>query len=95
MDKLSQLLTDTDALTYINALRVTLLELKAEFSTIEEMQEYTTQACERSKKLMRKADNQYRLVAKLVNKEPTIDGRLDIDDTIEELQEIEELMSNE
>lgn len=64
--KLSELLQEADALTYINALKVTLTEIKDEISEIEEMQEYANQACERTKKLMRKADNQYRLISKLV-----------------------------
>lgn len=96
---LDEMLKRTDALTYINSLKVTLLELKAEFSSIEEQVEYITQACERSKKLMRRADNQYRLVAKLVNnKEITtsLEGELNLAEAMENLEDIDiqELIKN-
>lgn len=62
---LEQLIKETDALTYINGLKVTLAEVKKEVAGIQEMGEYQIQSGERLKKLMRKADNQYRVIAKL------------------------------
>lgn len=92
---LEELLKDTEALTYINALKITLVELKAEFSSIEEMQGYMAQSCERAKKLIRRADNQYRLIAKLVNKEnQLLEGEIDIEQALEDL-ELEEVMEND
>lgn len=95
---LEELLKDTEALTYINALKITLVELKAEFSSIEEMQSYMAQSCERAKKLIRRADNQYRLIAKLVNKDSTsLEGEINIEQALEELEAqglIEEVMEN-
>lgn len=93
--KLEDLLKETDALTYINSLKVTLSELKAEFSTIEEMHNYSTHAVERSRKLLKKADNQYRLIAKLVQgSQPYTSDELSVDESILELG-IEKLMENE
>lgn len=91
------LLKETDALTYINSLKVTLSELKREYQTIEEMQSYIAEASDRSKKLLRKADNQYRLIVKLVNKDAgTVDGaNITVDNNLEQFAEIEEIMSDE
>lgn len=95
--KLLELAQNTDALTYINSLKVTLSELKKEYQTIEEMHAYAAEASERSKRLIRKADNQYRLIAKLISKDAgAIDNTpITIDDNLEQFEEIEEIMSNE
>lgn len=87
--KLAELLKETDALAYINALKVTLTEIKQEVSTQEELREYQNQSAERMKKLMRKADNQYRLVAKCAQQ-----GEITIanDVIIQDASEIEDLM---
>jgi len=61
---LEQLIRETDALTYLNALKAAVSELKEEISTIEETQEYLNQAVERSRKIIRRIDNQYRAVIK-------------------------------
>lgn len=89
---LEQLLKETDSLTYINALKVTLMELKQEFSSIEEMNTYSTEACERGKKLIRKADNQYRVIAKLVQKDTPLISDLTIDSNMEDMTEMEKIM---
>lgn len=92
MDKLEDLIKETDALTYINSLKVTLQELKNEFSEIEEQVEYITQACERSRKLIRRADNQYRLIAKLAQKQEPTEVQLEEDDNMDE--DLERLMTD-
>lgn len=68
MSKISieDLLRKTDALTYLNALKVGMTELKEELATIEEAREYQNQAVERARKIMRRLDNQYRAVVKSV-----------------------------
>lgn len=66
---LGELIRDTDALTYANALKVTQTEIKDEISNIEEMISYINQAVDRVRKLVRKADNQYRIVAKIAQKD--------------------------
>lgn len=95
---LEDLLKDTEALTYINALKITLVELKAEFSSIEEMQGYMNQSCDRAKKLIRRADNQYRLIAKLVNKDSTsFEGEINVEQALEDMESqrlIEEVMED-
>lgn len=88
--KLKDLLEETDALTYINSLKVTLSELKAEFSKIEEMQGYINQGCERSRKLLKKADNQYRLIAKLVQDNKPITAEVNVDDELELMEIMEQ-----
>lgn len=90
--KIEELMRDTDALTYVNSLKVTLAELKAEFSTIEELHEYISQATERARKLIRRADNQYRMIAKLAQRENSPITEVEIN---EELLGLEELMSSE
>lgn len=91
--KLDELINETDALTYINSLKCTLLEIKDEFSGIKEMAEYIKQATERTEKLMRKADNQYRLISKLVNREAAVASNLIVDDSIpEDFEELKKLM---
>lgn len=92
--KLSELLREADALTYVNALKVTLTEIKDEVSEIEEMQSYANQGCERVKKLMRKADNQYRLISKMVQQgEASEDLDLTVDPKID-LHEIQAIMED-
>lgn len=90
---LKELLEETDALTYLNALQVTLKELKTQFASIEEMQEYTQSACDRSKKLIRRADHQYRLLAKIVHGQNSLAPNEVIDDNID--VELQELMEDE
>lgn len=62
--KLEDLVNKTDALTYLNALKCTIAELKEELATIEEAREYQTNAIERARKIMKRMDNQYRLIVK-------------------------------
>lgn len=92
---LGELLRDTEALTYINALKVTLTELKEEISQVEELTSYMTQHMEKVKKLQRKADNHYRLIAKLAQNTGTIAHAIAVVDDIEDTEEVEELMKNE
>lgn len=92
MQTLHDLLKQTDALTYINSLKVTLIQIKDEVSQQEELRQHLNASSDRVKKLMRKADNQYRLIAKLVSSpdsgSPT---EVMIDDlTLEELEKIME-----
>jgi hypothetical protein len=64
---LEHLIRKTDALTYLNALKAGMSELKEELSTIEETREYQAQAIERARKIMRRLDNQYRAIVKSAN----------------------------
>jgi hypothetical protein len=90
---LEKLLKETDALTYVNALKVTQTEIKDSISTIEELQGYVTQECEKLRKLVRKADNQYRMVAKLVqNGEVPFATNVEVEAN---LADYEEVMKNE
>lgn len=92
--KLNELINETDALTYANALKVTLLEMKDEVSSIKEMMIYIAHSSERIDKLMRKADNQYRMISKLVNREGPIVTNITIAEEIDEEQadELREVM---
>lgn len=95
MQNLYDLLRETDALTYINALKVTLVQIKDEISEQDELREHLNASSERTKKYMRKADNQYRLIAKLVT---SAESPLADDITIDEdlaLSELRELMEND
>lgn len=94
MKTLEDLLKETDSLTYINALKVTLIEIKEEISTLDELHEYQKNSQEKLKKLVRRADTHYRLINRLVTKEAPLATNVDIHDEIEEL-ELEELMQNE
>lgn len=78
--KLEELIRETDALTYLNALKVTLSEIKKEVAQQDELRDYQNQSAERVRKLMRKADNQYRLVAKIVTKEAPFATEITIED---------------
>lgn len=89
-----ELIRETDALTYLNALKVTQTEIKREVSDIEEMTEHLQGSCERLKKLVRKSDNQYRLIAKIVSRETLASTSAVVDDDLETL-ELERLMENE
>lgn len=59
-----ELIRNTDSLTYLNALKVALSELKEEHANIEETCEYLNSAVERSRKIIRRIDNQYRAIIK-------------------------------
>lgn len=90
--KLEELLRNTDALTYANALKVTITEIKDELTSIEEMTEYITQSVARVRKLTRKADNQYRVIAKLSQDEAgglanNVSVEEDIDEQAKDLME--------
>lgn len=90
---LEELFKETDALTYVNALRVTLTEVKDCVSSIEELTEYQQNECNRLRKLMRKADTQYRVVSRIVqNGEAPLATSVTLDENIED---IEELMKND
>lgn len=89
---LEQMLKETDALTYLNALKVTLTEIKEEVSNIDELTGYVNQSMERIRKLQRKADNQYRVVAKIVNKESPVVTDLTIEENVEEFDNMKGLM---
>lgn len=90
---LGEMLRETDAITFVNAIKVTLTSIKKELQTLSELAEYTNNAVERTHKLMRKADNQYRVLAKLAqNTEPSmadieVDPGLDDNDDFKELME--------
>lgn len=92
--KLDALINETDALTWANALKVTLLEMKDEVSSIKEMTTYIAHSSERIDKLMRKADNQYRMISKLVNREGPIVSNITVQEEIDEEQadELKEVM---
>lgn len=86
---IEELLRKTDALTFLNALKVGMTELKEELATIDEAREYQNQAVDRSRKIMRRLDNQYRAIVKCAQvaseapKEAAIDP-LSMDDLVEE-----------
>lgn len=90
---LQELIRDTEALTYINSLKVTLTEIKEELSQMDDLRDYQNQSAERVKKLVRKADNQYRIIAKLAQKEPSFAGELTIEDDPETFDEVEKVMT--
>lgn len=59
-----KLIRDTDSLTYLNALKSAISELKEELALLEETREYQNLAIDRAKKVMRRIDNQYRAIIK-------------------------------
>lgn len=61
---IEQLFRETDALTYTNALKVQIAELKEQFSILEETSEYQAQAVDKAKKIIRRIDNQYRAIVR-------------------------------
>lgn len=87
---LEEMLRDTDALTYINSLKVTQAEIKEEVSNLENMQEHMAQSCSKVRKLVRKSDNQYRLIVKLVKRDNIVASDLVIEEN--NLDEVEALM---
>lgn len=94
--KVEELMRNTDALTYLNALKATLTEIKEQFAEMEDQVSYMTSACDRTRKLIRKADNTYRLLVKCGQTGTAISAsEISIDDSIESLTEIEELMEND
>lgn len=59
-----KLIRETDSLTYLNALKTAISELKEELALVEETGEYQAHAIDRAKKIMRRIDNQYRAIIK-------------------------------
>lgn len=88
---LGELLRDTEALTYINALKVTLTEIKSELAEQEKLREHMNLSSDKTKRLLRKADNHYRLIAKIVTHQGTLATGVSIVDDLKSL-ELEELM---
>ncbi len=89
-----ELIKETDALTFLNAYKVTQSEIKQECANLEEMSNYTIASVDRIRKLMRKSDNLYRIVAKLSqNSEASLtdvtveEHDVDPDDQIKEIME--------
>lgn len=82
------MLRKTDSLTFLNALKVGMAELKEELATIEEAREYQSQAVDRARKIMRRLDNQYRAVVKCVQTasepKPTVMAEFDLDNLLTE-----------
>lgn len=83
---IEELIRKTDALTYLNALKTGMSELKDELSSITEMQEYQAQAVDRAKKIIRRLDNQYRAVVKAAHGQPA-KTEAEIDETLREFME--------
>lgn len=90
--KLDELVRNTDALTYLNALKVTLTEIKEQFSEMEQQLGYQATACDKTKKLIRKADGQYRLLTRLVQKDAPLTSGISLNDALSELPDIKEVM---
>lgn len=82
------MLRKTDSLTFLNALKVGMAELKEELATIEEAREYQSQAVDRARKIMRRLDNQYRAVVKCVQTaseaKPAVVAEFDLDHLLAE-----------
>lgn len=91
---IKEFLQETDALTYLNAMKVTMAELKEELTTIEETKKYINLSCERAKKAIRRLDSQYRLIVKLALDENTPIQTVELSDDIVE-NELQELMEEE
>lgn len=92
---LEELAKKTDALTYLNALKVTLTQIKNEVAVQEELREYMNRSGDRAKKLMKRADGQYRMFARLVNRESPFATDVTVDDSIpEDFEELRTLMEN-
>lgn len=93
---LKDLAERTDSLTYLNALKVTVTQIKQEAATQEELRLYMNESSIRLRKLVKKVDNQYRLFARLVTKEPLYTTDVTVDETLpEELEELKEVMESE
>jgi hypothetical protein len=90
---LGELLRETDALTFLNALKMTLTEVKEELSKQNEMAAYLELSRERVEKLQRRFDNQYRLLVKLAMREaPTAD--VTVEDDTQSVDQLKELMGD-
>lgn len=90
---LMEMLRDTDALTYVNSLKVTLTEVKQLAGDMKEMRDNWVNACDNMDKLIRKADNQYRLIAKIAQNRGSIVSELTIRDELSEpSEELRQLM---
>ena len=83
---IEHLIRKTDALTYINAIKTGMTELKDEFSAIAEMQEYQAAALDRARKIIRRMDNQYRTVVKAAHGTP-LKTEAEIDDELRKFME--------
>jgi len=89
MKTIEDLLREADALTLVNALKVTLIEIKEEVSVQEELRQSLNASADRTKRLLRKADNQYRLIAKLSQRlEGSLATSVMVEDTSDEYQEL-------
>lgn len=90
---LGELLRETESLTYLNAIKVTLTEIKQELGTQRELRDYMNASIERTEKLIRRADSNYRLVAKLATREAPVATDIIVrDDIEEELEELRQVM---
>lgn len=90
---LEDLAKKTDALTYLNGLKVTLTQLKSELTVTEELRDYANKSAERQRKLIKRMDNQYRLFARTVIKESPYATDVTVDDSISsEYEQIKEVM---
>lgn len=65
---LEDMIRNTDGLTYLNALKTAVTELKEELALLEQTREYQYLAIERARKIMRRIDNQYRALVKATAK---------------------------
>lgn len=83
---LEQLIRETDAMAYLNALKTALAELKSELSIIEENVEYVTLSTERVRKIARRMDNQYRALVKCTINNNQL-KETEIDEDFKELME--------
>lgn len=93
---LDELSRRTDALTFLNALKVTLTQLKQEVAAQDELREYMNESGERIKKLVKKYDATYRMFARLVTKESPYATDVTIDETLPaNLDELKEVMESE
>ena len=84
---LEKLIRETESLTYLNALKTAISELKEELSLLEETREYQNAAIERSRKIMRRIDNQYRGAVKSAARlyhPPDIQVNINLGDTEDE-----------
>ena len=83
---IEELIRRTDALTYVNAIKTGMTELKDEMSSITEMQEYQAQAVERARRIIRRMDNQYRAIVKAAHNQPAR-SEAEIDETLKSFME--------
>lgn len=79
---LHDLFRNTDALTYANALKITLADIKREVTEVKDMRDNINTACENIDKLIRKADNQYRLIAKIATDQGSLASELTIENDL-------------